>query len=230
MILKEGNSIMINGHGELVNSAFRTLWAGNTIIRPMESGRQKLKLASSSNDDSETGTGAQYVRITGLTEALEPIDFQAALNGQTEVLIEDVFAQINMLEVIQAGNSKKNAGIISIGTGTVSSGVPAVSFEKIHVGYSISHTMRYTVGTGKRLYINRLDLSRTVDVPSLINVVKKVKGLTTILDSFSFQTGDPSHTYQVPLVIRSGETVCIEGKKNSGSAADVYCELYGEER
>jgi hypothetical protein len=135
MILKEGNSIMINGHGELVNSAFRTLWAGNTIIRPMESGRQKLKLASSSNDDSETGTGAQYVRITGLTEALEPIDFQAALNGQTEVLIEDVFAQINMLEVIQAGNSKKNAGIISIGTGTVSSGVPAVYFEKIHLCY-----------------------------------------------------------------------------------------------
>lgn len=206
----------------------RTVWTGNSIIPIMEGGEQKLTVSSTSNNDTVAGTGANSVRIIGLTGLLEPIEIESDLNGQTPVSISAGFSFINSIIVTNSGSSLKNEGVIHVGTGTVAGGVPATSYDQIAIGDSIASTIRYTVPTRTSLYINKINLSRHSDHIFEVKVVTFKDGLWSVLDMFSYVETDRPQTYDIPLRIPSGTTFALE--VISSSSGDVYCKVFAEER
>ena len=57
--------------------------------------------------------------------------------------------------VLTTGANNANTGTIWVGTGTFTSGVPAVRMLSMEIGYNISHSAYYVVPTGKTLYIRQ---------------------------------------------------------------------------
>ena len=206
----------------------RTVWAGNSIIPIMSGREQKLTVSSTSNNDAVGGTGATSVQIVGLTETLSPMETRSDLNGQTPVIIAEGFGFINSISVTDAGNSLKNEGVIHIGTGTVTGGVPATSYDQIAIEDSIASTIRYTVPEKHSLYINKIVLSRDTNHIFKVKVVTFRNGLWSVLDMFSYVEIDRPQTYDIPLRIPSGTTFALE--VISSSSGDVYCKVYAEER
>ena len=229
MILKRDNGIFIAGHVS-PTAGFRTVWTGNSIIPIMSSGRQKLSVSSTSANDTDGGTGAHQVTVEGLNELLQPIEEMIYLNGQTPVYLQDEFAHVNQVKVVKCGATFYNEGIIHVGTGTVTAGVPAISYEQVAIRDSISHTVRYVVPSGKRLRIKRIGMSRITDKSFLVDVKKWSRGIWTILDSFAFQTGDMCHIYDtIQLEISAGDVFAIEVSNDTGSGNEVFVKVFGEE-
>jgi hypothetical protein len=229
MILRRNGGIFIAGR---VNPAagFRTVWTGNSIIPIMQSGRQKLTISSTSANDSITGTGAREATVEGLDENLNPLEINYQLNGQTPVDVGDSFAHINSARVTSVGSTGYNEGVVHVGVGTVTSGVPAITFEQIDVRDSVAHTMRYVVPNRKAFHLKRISVSRITDKSFLVDVKRYSRGIWYIIDSFAFQTGDMCHVYDVPLEIGAGDVFAIEVSNDTGSGNPVFVKIFGEEK
>ena len=94
-----------------------------------------VKLSSSSTDDvNTTGTGAWLVTIYGLSTVGVVQSEQLAMTGQTGVNSTLEYSRINRIIVNTAGTGLKNAGTIYVGTGAISTGVPAVIWSTVDVG------------------------------------------------------------------------------------------------
>lgn len=112
-----------------------------------------LKVSSSSTDDAAAGTGARTVIIYGLDNDHNEISEVVTLNGQTEVATTKSYTHVNSMTVATVGSGGKNAGILYVGSGTVTTGVPAVIFNMIYTGYNNSTTGAYTIPAGYTGYI-----------------------------------------------------------------------------
>jgi hypothetical protein len=56
-----------------------------------------------------------------------------------------------MQTVVQVGSGGKNAGILYVGSGTVTAGVPAIIYNTIEIGKNLSQQLIYTVPIDKVL-------------------------------------------------------------------------------
>lgn len=72
------------------------------------------------------GTGARTVRVTGLDADWNIVTDDVSLNGQTAVSLTNVVLHPFLIQVLTAGSGGTNAGVLYVGSGTVTSGVPAV--------------------------------------------------------------------------------------------------------
>lgn len=112
-----------------------------------------LTVSSSSADDTSAGTGARTVVIDGLDNDHNEISETITLNGQTAVTTTNSYTHVNSMSVATVGSGNKNAGILYIGSGTVTAGVPAVIFNMIYTGYNASTTGAYTIPAGYTGYV-----------------------------------------------------------------------------
>lgn len=118
-----------------------------------------MKVSSSSANDAIDGTGARTVLVSGLNSSYEPISETVELDGQTEVATTATFLRVTGIQVLTAGSGGKNAGVIYVGTGTVTTGVPAVVHELAPIGYNASSSGVYTVPAGYTAYFRRGGIS-----------------------------------------------------------------------
>lgn len=115
-----------------------------------------VKVASTSANDTSAGTGAQTVAIVGVdTNGVEAVEIEA-LNGQTEVTTTTVFKAVHSVIVVTAGSGQKNAGILWVGNGSFTSGVPATKYMAAEANTGSSRGFMYLVPTGKTLYMKDL--------------------------------------------------------------------------
>ena len=229
MIIREGNNMFIGGH-VVPNAAFRTAWPGNSIIPLTRNTRRLLTVSSSSANDEEKSTGAQYVKVQGLNENLTYLENFIYLNGQTPVSITDGFSSISSLIVLNTGSTGYNEGIIYVGEGTVTAGVPATVYEQIAIRDGVSHTVRYTVPNRKTLYINKISVSRPSDKYVIVEALKHIENHHIVMDQRAYHEGSAQIEYSVPLVVKSGEVFTVEVQAVGGSADITYVEVYAEER
>ena len=87
--------------------------------------------SSSANDTNTNGTGARTVLIRGINNNGDEVTEIVALNGQTAVNTTKTYSFIQQVVTLTAGSGKANAGVIYVGTGTVTLGVPAVPYNAI---------------------------------------------------------------------------------------------------
>lgn len=85
-----------------------------------------LKISSANAVDNGTGTGARTVLVRGLDSDWNIVQDIVTLNGQTAVALTNVVLHPFLIMVLTAGTGGCNTGNIYVGSGTVTSGVPAV--------------------------------------------------------------------------------------------------------
>jgi hypothetical protein len=137
------------------NSNVDTSWAMITPVGNLSypAAALQMTVSSADADDTSAGTGARTVLITGLDANYAVISETVTMNGQTAVTTTNSFLRINSMLVTTAGTSLANEGIIYIGSGVVTAGVPATIYNVIAVGFNNATSSQYTVPAGYTGYL-----------------------------------------------------------------------------
>jgi hypothetical protein len=112
-----------------------------------------LKVSSASANDTAAGTGARTISVSGLDANYAPISETVTLNGQTAVNTTNSFLRVLETKILTVGSGATQAGIIYLGTGTVTTGVPAVVVWRSEVDYNNWSFAGYTVPAGYTAYV-----------------------------------------------------------------------------
>ena len=112
-----------------------------------------MKVSSSSASDTSAGTGARTVLIEGLDGDYNAVSETITLTGQTAVNTTNTYLRVQHITVATAGSGGVNAGVIYVGTGTVTAGVPAVIHELAPAGFNTELSGAYTVPAGYTAYM-----------------------------------------------------------------------------
>jgi hypothetical protein len=112
---------------------------------------QTLTISSSSALDTLAGTGAQIVQVTYIkwSDGAEVVA-NYNMNGITgvNVVVADGYA-VNDVRVVQVGATGSNQGVIYVGYGTITAGVPQNILSSVVALANRAQQLIYTVPTGK---------------------------------------------------------------------------------
>lgn len=140
------------GYNSDINGSLETIWShGGLYAYP--SAATVMKVSSSSTDDAANGTGARTVLVVGLDANYNEINEVVALNGQTAVNTINSFIRVFRAYVVTAGSGGTAAGVIYIGTGVVTAGVPATVYAEIPLGDNQTEMALWTVPAGYTAYM-----------------------------------------------------------------------------
>lgn len=149
----QGHSdVLVFGYNPDLDTTEESIWPnGGTVPHPAAA--SVLKISSTSTDDTSAGTGARTVVISGLDGNFNTVTETVILNGQTAVNTTNSYLYVNQFYVATLGSGTANAGDINAGTGTVTSGVPAVLYDMIATGFNQRTTAHYCVPAGYTGYM-----------------------------------------------------------------------------
>lgn len=149
----QGHSdVLVFGYNPDLDTTEESIWPdGGTVPHPTVA--SILKISSTSANDTSAGTGARTVVISGLDGDFNTVTETVILNGQTAVNTTNSYLYVNQFYVATLGSGTANAGDINAGTGTVTSGVPAVLYDIIATGFNQRTTAHYCVPAGYTGYM-----------------------------------------------------------------------------
>jgi hypothetical protein len=214
----QGHSVVtIAGYNSDVDQA----WEMITPVGDLSYAAAALQMTVSSSSASDTlaGTGARTVLITGLDANYAVITETVTLNGQTAVTTTNSFLRINSMLVTSAGTGLANAGIIYIGTGTVTSGVPATIYNLISIGFNSATSSQYTVPAGYTGYLTvaRIGLAQDAGT-TLITARTRFIGTNGIaVTGPIIVTNNGISTIDFPYPIAIAEKTRIQGEAIGGA-------------
>jgi hypothetical protein len=153
--------------------------AGSVYVYP--SSATVMKVSSASANDTSAGTGARTILVAGLDANYLPISETVILNGQTAVNTTNSYLRITYTELLTVGSNNGQVGIIYIGTGTVTTGVPATIYWQSEPTYNNFSFAGYTVPAGYTAYISSYTITNqsttaTVNVSLALVVYEYGKG------------------------------------------------------
>jgi hypothetical protein len=185
-----------------------------------------VKISSTDAEDTlTTGTGAWTATIWGrssstgldITETIE-------LAGQTPVNSNLSYSRVFRVRCVTAGTGLANAGIIRVGTGTVSSGVPAVVWAHVATGLNQTLQAIWTVPTGSTFYLLAAEYSVDGTKGAACCIYARPLGeLFQVKDVFFLDGGGLAHNYAIPRVFTSGTDIdfrATAGVSGTGIAAN----------
>jgi hypothetical protein len=179
----------------------------------------QMTVSSADADDTSAGAGARTVLITGLDANYAVISETVTMNGQTAVTTTNSFLRINSMLVTTAGASLANEGIIYIGTGTVTSGVPATIYNVIAAGFNNATSSQYTIPAGYTGYlaVARIGLAQDAGT-TLITARTRFVGTNGIaLTGPVIVTNNGISTIDFPYPIAIAEKTRIQGEAIGGA-------------
>ncbi len=133
---KEG-SYFVNkfGRNEDVAATYETLWKPGGIYVYRSTAILMSVSSGNVNDVMTTGSGAWKVLVTGLDANWVHQEEYVELNGRTGVNTTKLYLRVFRVKVVEAASQIIfNAGIIYVGTGAITTGVPAVIHAQIDIG------------------------------------------------------------------------------------------------
>jgi len=146
------------GANGAVGTSLETVWVGSSLYT-FPAAAAATTISSSSADDASAGTGARTVLVEGLNASYEAVSESASLNGQTGVTLTNQYLRVNKVTVLTAGSGGTSAGSIYVGTGTVTTGVPANIINRTGSSSNESESAFYTVPAGYTAFITRFTMS-----------------------------------------------------------------------
>jgi hypothetical protein len=146
------------GINSAVGATLETVWVGGDAYT-FPSSATATTISSSNANDTSDGTGARTVFVEGLNARYERVMETASLNGQTGVTLTNQYLRVNKIIILTAGSGGASAGSIFVGTGTVTTGVPAVVLNRTGSSSNESESGFYSVPAGYSAYITRWTMS-----------------------------------------------------------------------
>jgi hypothetical protein len=195
--------------GDITTAALTRVLVQRTVYTEQTTNAQR-SIASASANDTAAGTGARTVRITYLTATFTgPFTETVTLNGTAYVnTVATNICYIEQIDVITAGSTGSNVGIITLKAATAGGGATIVTinatnnqtFIPIHyvptgktckiTGISCGHNGT-TVGSGALFTVNAQDLSTANSVERQVSDFVRLYG----------QTSTFSRNYTSPIVV-----------------------------
>jgi hypothetical protein len=211
--------VTIAGYNSDVDTAWEMITPVGNLSYPAAA--LQMTVSSADADDTSAGTGARTVLITGLDSNYAVISETVTMNGQTAVTTTNSFLRINAMLVTTAGTSLANEGIIYIGSGTVTSGVPATIYNVIAAGFNNATSSQYTIPAGYTGYlaVARIGLAQDAGT-TLITARTRFVGTNGIaLTGPVIVTNNGISTIDFPYPIAIAEKTRIQGEA-IGNAVD----------
>lgn len=146
----------LNGVNDAITTGYETIWDNSNAYTFLQTNMSSPTISGASANDTSAGTGARTVRVTGVDSTFTVQTEDVALSGQTGVALTKNYMSINYLEVLTAGSGLVNAGIIYVGTGAITTGVPAVVHGIMKAGLNVSTSAIYTVPANYRLVVEEV--------------------------------------------------------------------------
>jgi len=210
--------VTIAGYNSDVDTAWEMITPVGNLSYPAAA--LQMTVSSADADDTSAGTGARTVLITGLDANYAVISETVTMNGQTAVTTTNSFLRINAMLVTTAGTSLANEGIIYIGSGTVTSGVPATIYNVIAAGFNNATSSQYTIPAGYTGYlaVARIGLAQDAGT-TLITARTRFVGTNGIaLTGPVIVTNNGISTIDFPYPIAIAEKTRIQGEAIGGAA------------
>jgi hypothetical protein len=220
-------NVTVFGFNPDVDSAQVSVWPLPSLITFPATALQ-MTVSSTSANDTSAGTGARTVTILGLDANYNEVTETVTLNGQTAVTMTVALLRVNYMLVASAGSSNGAEGDIYLGTGTVTAGVPATTYDIIKFDYNNTTTGSYTIPAGYTGYVtqglfstgqaggsNQVQgrlLSRGVDN------IRRTAAITTI------NNGVADYVFEYPLAIPAKTTLeaTAIGSSNNNACSSMF--------
>lgn len=217
--------VTVWGYNPDVDNTLETVWGdGGTVSYISAAGT--MNVSSSSTDDAAAGTGARTIVIQGLDANYNEISETLTLNGQNTVVTTKSYLHINYAYVATAGSGNQNAGIIYIGSGVNTLGVPAVAYGAIYTGLNAATSAVYTVPAEYTGYIVNGGISAgqasgSSEVVGYLTVRDPVTKLNRVAAAAAFNNGAAEYDFKLPLKILEKHTIEARaiGKSNNNAVA-----------
>ena len=221
------SNVIVFGYNADVDTSEESVWPTDGTV-PHPSAESVLKISSGSTDDAAAGTGARTVFIEGLDGDYNVVSETVTLNGQTAVNTTNSYLYVNRFTVLTAGSGGKNAGIIYAGTGTVTTGVPAVIYDLIAAGYNNRTTGHYCVPAGFTGYMVEgiFSAGASSGNTSVTGFLKqqgpdgilRVGSVTTVNNSAAIYMFDPPYT----IPEKNSVSAYAIGSSNNNSVSSYF--------
>ena len=210
------------GQNAAVGDSVETIWLQGGLYSYPPSATT-MTVSSSDTNDTSAGTGARTVLIFGLDGDYNEISETIILNGQTPVTTTNSFLRVNRAIVLTAGSGGANAGIIYVGTGTVTTGVPANIYTTIN-GDGTNQTLQafWTVPANYTAYIHQTNIStgngsNNPAVLKTLLVARPQGGVFNTKEVIVLTDGNHLQMYSFPIKLT--EKTDIEFRAVSSSAS-----------
>jgi len=221
-----GHSIVhIFGYNPDVDSASEeTVWTAGGLYQHLDT-PSIMKVSSSSASDTSAGVGARSIYIVGINSTGGEVTETVTLNGQTPVNTTHTYSSIQTSSVVSIGSATHNEGNISIGTGTVTGGVPANIYGHILATENKSLIGHYTIPAGYTGYLISGGMSSgTEGGTAYITGRLKVKQNDIVYTSsiVTFGNGQVNFDFKYPVAIPEGACIQATAKSTANNEA-VSC-------
>lgn len=223
-----GHSVVhVFGHNPDIDTVEETVWPANGTLGHPASPVQ-MTISSTSTADTAAGTGARTVHILGINGTGGHVEETVTMNGQTAVTTTHSYDAIERITVLTVGSGNKNAGVIYAGTGTVTTGVPAVVYSAVGVGDNLSLVGHWTCPTGYTGYLVSGSITcGTTSANQYItgrlklrasDKITRTAAVTTIVD------GTANYQFDLPIRINAGEciTATAQGTGNNNDVSSYF--------
>jgi len=210
------------GQNSVVGDSVETIWQQGGLYSYPPSATT-MTVSSSNTNDTSAGTGARTVQILGLDGDYNEISETITLNGQTAVTTTNSFLRVNRAIILTAGSGGANAGTIYVGTGTVTTGVPANVYTTINGdGTNQSLQAFWTVPANYDAYIYQTNVStgNSSNTPAVLKtllVARPHGGVFNTKEVIVLTDGNHLQNYSFPITLT--EKTDIEFRAESSSSS-----------
>ena len=212
------------GQNSVVGNSVETIWQQGGLYSYPPSATT-MTVSSSDTNDTSAGTGARTVQIAGLDGDYNEISETITLNGQTAVTTSNSFLRVNRGLVLTAGSGGANAGIIYVGTGTVTLGVPANVYTTINGdGTNQSLQAFWTVPANYNAYIYQTNIStgNSSNTPAVLKtllVARPQGGVFNTKEIIVLTDGNHLQNYSFPITLTEKTDIEFRAESSSGSVS-----------
>ena len=236
-VIYGSSAVNVIGYNGGVTTSAETIWDESSAYTFLTAAMSAPYIASANVNDAAAGTGARTVRVTLVNTSFVQSTEDLTLNGQTGVsLVTANVLSIQKVEVLTAGSGLVNAGIIRIGTGVNTAGVPAVVHANVPAGLNASRHGFYVVPASNILLIQHLRVaSGSATAGAITASIKEASGLTGLVMEKNIIMGTNNDSisvdFKVPLAFPAQTKLNFQVISSAGTgpasllANCVLCDL-----
>lgn len=236
------SSVLLSGYVTGHTSNVRDIWpiSATTARINIPDSLRLMTVSSGSTNDTIAGTGARVVSISGIDFNGAQIGENVEMNGRTGVTTVNAYTSILSIEVVETGSLGSNDGVIYVGSGTVTTGVPATPYCAMRASTGLAETLSFTVPVSYEFEVER------------VTIIPKTIGTTSFNWGIEQQTNAPFYTrtpvqqkrvlrynamyrddrhsethFKYPLVFRGGQVFTMH-VSNLNSNGDIIANVEGK--
>lgn len=220
-------NVTVFGFNPDVDTSQVSVWPLPSLIT-FPAAALQMTVSSTSANDTAAGTGARTVVVQGVDANYNEVAETVTLNGQTAVTMSASLLRVNYAYVATAGSGNSAAGDIYIGTGTVTAGVPATTYDIIKFDYNVTTTGSYTVPAGYTAYVSQglFSAGQTTGASPVqgrlltrgVDNIRRTAAVTTV------NNGVANYVFEYPLAVSEKTTLeaTAVGTANNNSVSSMF--------